>query len=100
MKSEAKEQIDRLLGQIEAFYDEVSVLSKGKPDNPINAFKLKLINEKLAEANDVLVGEYRPLKGFTAFDDTALPTNSDVVMVLSQYLGRLRAWRHSVFVGL
>jgi hypothetical protein len=98
MKSKSKhptagEVVEKLIAQIEGFYSEMSVLSKGKPDNPLNAFKLKFINDKLTEANSVLVGEYQPLSGFTVFDDTALPTNSDVVFVLSQYLNRLKAWR-------
>jgi hypothetical protein len=99
MKSKSKppstfEVVEKLIAQIEGFYDEMTVLSKGKPDNPLNAFKLKFINDKLTEANSVLVDEYQPLKGFTVFDDTAMPTNSDVVFVLSQYLNRLKAWRH------
>jgi hypothetical protein len=98
MKSKSKhstagEVVEKLIAQIEGFYSEMSVLSKGKPDNPLNAFKLKFINDKLTEANGVLVGEYQPLTGFTIFDDTALPTNSDVVFVLSQYINRLKAWR-------
>lgn len=93
MKPNEKELIDKLVGQIQGFYDEVSVLSKSKPDNPLNAFKLKFINEKLNEANVILTGNYRPLKDFTVFEDASLPTNSDVVMVLSQYLARLKAWR-------
>jgi len=92
-KPDGKEIVKKLNAQIQGFYDEISVLSKSKPDNPLNAFKLAFINDKLSEANDVLVGEYQPLKGFTVFDDTNLPTNSDVVMVLSQYLTRLKAWR-------
>jgi hypothetical protein len=99
MKSKSKgptagELVGKLMVQIEGFYEEMSVLSKSKPDNPVNAFKLKFINDKLTEANTVLVGEYQPLRGFSVFDDTALPTNSDVVLVLSQYLSRLKAWRH------
>jgi hypothetical protein len=92
-KYDGREIVIKLIGQIQRFYDEVSVLSKSKPDNPLNAFKLRFINDKLAEANDVLVGDYQPLKGFTVFDDANLPTNSDVVMVLSQYLTRLNAWK-------
>lgn len=92
MKSSEKERADKLVSHIQGFYHEVSVLSKSKPDNPLNLFKLKFINEKLAEANVILTGEYKPLKDFTVFDETSLPTNSDVVMVLSQYLARLKAW--------
>jgi hypothetical protein len=96
-----KETVDKLIAQVEAFYDEITVLSKSKPDNPLNAFKLKFINDKLTEANGVLVGDYQPLKGFSVFDDADLPSNSDVVMVLSQYLARLRDWQsaHRVTPG-
>jgi hypothetical protein len=92
-QSDLRETARKLSAQIQGFYDEISVLSKGKPDNPLSAFKLKFINDILAEANTILVGQYQPLKGFNVFEDTNLPTNSDVVMVLSQYLTRLRAWQ-------
>jgi hypothetical protein len=93
IQPDLKETARKLSAQIQGFYDEISVLSKSKPDNPLNAFKLKLINDILAEANTILVGQYQPLKGFNVFEDTNLPTNSDVVMVLSQYLTRLKAWQ-------
>lgn len=93
MATNDKALVDRLTAQIHGFYEEMSLLSKTKPDNPLNAFKLKLINDKLIEANALLVGDYRPFKDFTIFDDSALPSNSDVVFVLKQYQSRLRAWR-------
>jgi hypothetical protein len=65
MKPNDKELADKIISQIQGFYDEVSVLSKSKPDNPLNPFKLKFINEKLTEANGVLTGDYKPLKDFT-----------------------------------
>jgi hypothetical protein len=84
------EKVKAQLGQLRS---EVSALSKSKPDNPINKFKLGFINEKLAEANTILTGEFTPFKDFTVFDVENLPTNSDVVMILSQYLDGLEAWR-------
>lgn len=100
MKAKDIDFFEKVRGQIQQFHNEVSVLSKSKPDNPINPFKLKFINEKLAEANTVLIGEFKPLKDFTTFEEESLPSNSDVVMILSQYLDCLEAWRcahiHSV----
>src|SRR5437867_2500476 len=95
LKPNQNEIVVKLIGQIQSLYDEISVLSKSKPDNPLNAFKLNFINQKLTEANTVLVGEYQPLDGFTVFEDSNLPTNSDVVMVLSQYLARLKDWKRA-----
>jgi hypothetical protein len=84
------EKVKAQLGQLQS---EISVLSKSKPDNPINKFKLGFINEKLVEANIILTGDFAPFKDFTVFDVDNVPTNSDVVMILSQYLDCLEAWR-------
>jgi len=68
-------------------------LSKKAPDAPVSLFKLNFINEKLRDANTMLVATFKPMETFEQFDDTALPTNSDVVMVLGQYLKCLEQWR-------
>ena len=93
MKAKDIDRFEKVKAQIAQLHNEVSVLSKSKPDNPINKFKLTFINEKLAEANTILKGEFKPFKDFMTFDETALPSNSDVVMILSQYLDCLEAWR-------
>ena len=84
---------EKVAAQLTALRDELAILSKSKPDNPLNAFKLEFVNEKLAEANTILVGDYKPFGSFTAFDSENLPSNSDVVLVLSQYLTCLERWR-------
>jgi len=80
-------------GHIQELHNEISVLSKSKPDNPINKFKLGFINEKLRETNTLLKGAFKPFEKFETFDQDPLPTNSDVVLVLSQYLDSLESWR-------
>jgi len=77
---------ERLTPQLESVRVEMGILSKGKPDNPVNKFKIQHINQFLAEANILLGEAHVPLKGFVEFDESSLPTNSDVVMVLAQYL--------------
>ncbi len=84
---------EKIRTQIQELRNELSVLSKSKPDNPVNSFKLKFINEKLEEANTILVSDFKPFKDFSVFDESALPSNSDAVMILSQYLDCLEAWR-------
>ena len=93
LKIKDVDAFEKVRGQLQQLHDEISVLSKSKPDNPINSFKLNFINEKLEEANAILVGDFKPFKEFTLFDADSLPTNSDVVMVLSQYLDCLEGWR-------
>jgi hypothetical protein len=93
MKAKDVDFFEKVKAQLQQLNTEVGALSKSKPDNPINKFKLGFINEKLNEANTILTGEFKPFKDFTVFNADELPSNSDVVMVLSQYLDCLEAWR-------
>jgi len=77
---------DKLEDQIAGMYSEIGLLSKKKPDGPINKFKLKLINKLLKDANILLGDQYIPFDDFQEFEEDNLPTASDVVMILSQYL--------------
>ena len=93
MKIEDIDSFERVQSQLEQLHKEMSTLAKSKQDNPVNKFKLKVINERLAEANSILVGTFKPLAGFDTFREDDLPTNSDVVMIVSQYLDSLEGWR-------
>jgi len=93
MKANDVDFFEKIKAQLQQLHNEVSALSKTKPDNPMNKFKLNVINEKLAEANTILTGEFKPFNDFAVFNVDELPTNSDVVMILSQYLDCLEAWR-------
>lgn len=87
------DRFDKLKTQIAQLLKDISELSKKHPDGPISKFKLKFVNEKIINANYFLQGIFLPIEDFVAFDDSTLPTNSDVVMVLSQYLECLEFWR-------
>src|SRR5271154_2677233 len=70
--------------QLHSFLADISELSKKKPDDPLNKFKLKFINTTLAGLNRILKAD-RPFSAFDKFDPDDLPSNSDVVLLLSQY---------------
>lgn len=80
------QKFEKLKIQIEEIYKEISILSKKSPDSAINEFKLKLVNNLLTIANELLVGSYKPFDDFDVFNDDELPSNSDVVMIISQYI--------------
>jgi hypothetical protein len=84
------ELFERLERQLHVFYKEISALSKKKANDGVNKFKLAFVNNCLKEANG-LIG--CPLEGFEAFDYELLPTNSDVAMVLGQYVSAVYAFR-------
>ncbi len=87
------ELFERINRQLNGLHDEISILSKKSPDGKINIFKIQLINTILEHANQVLQQGYMPFDGFTQFDLEMLPSNSDVVFILSQYLNCMEQLR-------
>lgn len=86
-------EFERAEVQLESFYDEISILSKKKPDEVVNKFKLTFINQTVTKVNALLGDSYRPFLDFQTFDEVTLPTTSDVVMMLSQYLASMDRYR-------
>lgn len=84
----------QLQPQIKSAYDELSILSKKKPTDSLNSFKLKFINNMLSRANELLGNKYKPFpEEFTLFDEDDMPNNSDIVFILSHYLTSLERLR-------
>ena len=72
--------MDKILSTL---YYEFLRLSEKKPNDTVNEFKLKIVNNILAKANKKLGNA--PIKGFSLFDSESLPTNSDIPFVLALY---------------
>ena len=89
MKKDEIELFDKVQSQMEEMYNEVSILSKKSQNDALNEFKLHFVNNLLEDANRLLNEKYKPFNEFKQFDKDKIPTNSDVVMVLSQYLACL-----------
>ena len=91
MKSEQEiEDFVKLAAQLERMLQEFGELSKKKPNNAVNTFKLGLVNKLLDTANGILDVPDRPFEDFERFDPDNVPTNSDAVMILSQYRACMR----------
>lgn len=94
MKSkEEVENLEKLIGQLQALHSEISQLAKKAPNDGLNIFKLKLVNKVLTSGNDILSGGYMPFEDFSQFEQDALPTNSDVTMILAQYMEQAERFR-------
>lgn len=86
MNREEIANFEKVHAQLLGFYEETAVLVKKNPNDVMNKFKLQLINKLLASTNEI-VGETKPFDGFDSFDiDGEMPTNSDVAMILGQYI--------------
>jgi hypothetical protein len=91
--SEEVESLERMIGQLQGLYNEISQLAKKSPNDGVNAFKLKFVNKVLSAANEILDSGYRPFADFEQFDSDDVPTNSDVTMILSQYMEQAERFR-------
>lgn len=87
------EKLEKLIGQLQGAHNELSLLAKKSPNDALNPFKLKLINAVLKSGNSVLGESYKPFDGFDEFDIDDVPSNSDVTMVLSQYMEETERFR-------
>ena len=87
--------------KLKKFYEEFVKLSNKKPDGAVNKFKLMHLNSVVKEINQLITKEYVPFSDFSEFEEDQVPTNSDVVMILSQYLSQMARFRndHSKSVG-
>ena len=93
MNKKGVDLFEKIYGQMEALHSEVSILSRKNPNDGVNKFKLKFINKVIDEANGLLKDEYKPFGDFDFFEEDDVPTNSDVNMIIAQYLNCLEKLR-------
>lgn len=94
MNKKEVDNFEKYQSQLEGLLAEIGMLAKKSPNDGVNKFKLKLINVVVNEANTILGDKYKPFNSFEEFDENAVPTNSDVTFIISQYLNcfeKLRA---------
>jgi len=93
MKRNDVDRYQRVQSQLEAFHREFEGLAKKTPNAALNTFKLKIVNQAIDDANGVLGKDFLPIRDFAQFNDEELPSNSDVSMVLAQYLEAMEVLR-------
>ena len=70
---------------VSGLYDEMKDFAKKSANEALNEFKIKSLNRVLVPLKELL--KYQPTAMFLdVLDESSLPTNSDVVIILSQYL--------------
>lgn len=87
------ENLEKVIGQLLAAHSEIAVLAKKSPSDILNTFKLKMINRVIKTSNFVLGKKYKPFEDFEQFEDEDLPSNSDVTMILAQYMEEAERYR-------
>jgi hypothetical protein len=85
--------LERLVGQLDGVFGEISALAKKSPNDAVNKFKIKFINRVLGECNNFLNKKYKPLADFSAFEEDDVPSNSDVTFIVNQYMQAVERFR-------
>lgn len=93
LSREEVDEFDLVESQLVRFHAELGGLAKGKANDALSTFKLGLLNALLMRANEILGTKYEAVAGFKQFDEAQLPSSSDALVVVSQYLAALEKWR-------
>lgn len=81
---------------IGAVYVEMKELSKKKPDDLLNKFKVKSLNRVLEKLTELLKNE--PTSEFLdILDEETLPSNSDTVLIISQHIAALKEFNNKYY---
>jgi hypothetical protein len=101
MKKKDIDQFEILQGQLQSFYEEMNTLAKKSPNDALNKFKLGLVNSVLQKTNTFLGKTRKPFIDFENFDEAAIPTTSDVLVMISQYLRAFEKLRtENIYIDL
>ena len=77
---------------LESAYIEMKDFSKKNPDAALNERKVKSLNRILKDIKDIL--KHEPTASYMdILDEEMLPSNSDVVLTMSQYRSALENYR-------
>ena len=77
---------------LESAYVEMKDFSKKNPDSLLNERKVRSLNRILKDIKEILANE--PTSAYMdILDDEMLPSNSDVVLTMSQYRSALENFR-------
>ena len=93
MNEKDVDTFEMLNAQLKGLHTEIQTLAKKSANDSVNLFKLRLINAVLEKTNAFLNDAQKPIEYFSRFDENDMPSNSDVLIVLSQYLNCLEKIR-------
>ncbi|MER3465438.1 MAG: hypothetical protein C4329_14560 [Chitinophagaceae bacterium] len=90
------EKFEMLYPLVFSDLSEIRELSKKKPDEPLNKFKVRTINKKLEQVKNILIDE-PVLEFLELLDEETLPSNSDAVLMISQFVKALEQFKSKYY---
>jgi len=94
--SDKIKKFEILYPMINSDITEIRELSKKKQDEPLNKFKVKTINKKLEQVKSILIDE-PTFEFLELLDEETLPSNSDAVLMVSQYIQALKQFKSKYY---
>lgn len=91
------EDYSLLKDMLHAQRQEFDLLSKKKSDGQLNKMKIKMINRVLEPLNELLKNEPSH-KFLDVLNEDDMPTNSDVVLIISQYEKALLNFKNKYYL--
>jgi len=91
------EDYSLLKDMLHAQRQEFDLLSKKKSDGQLNKMKIKMVNRVLEPLNELLKNEPSH-KFLDILSEDDMPTNSDVVLIISQYEKALLNFKNKYFL--
>ncbi len=86
------DKYERLSPLLDSIYEEMKELSKKKPEELLNALKVKMINRILTQVKDFLAKDPN-IEFLELLDDATLPSNSDTVLIIGQFRAILNQFK-------
>ena len=81
-----------LISQMKSVFSEIQTFALKKPDAVVSKFKFKIIRNLLIDSREILKEE-NSLKYLEFPDEDDLLQNSDIVVLLNQYIAALTDYR-------
>jgi len=92
------EKFEMLYPLVLSDLSEIRELSKKKQDEPLNKFKVRTINKKLEQVKNILIDE-PVLEFLELLDEETLPSNSDAVLMISQFVKALEQFKSKYYTN-
>lgn len=86
-----------LIKMLQALKSEFDILSSKKADVELNKVKIKMTNRVLEPLKELLKNE-SSYKFLDLLDEVDLPTNSDVVLIISQYIKAIDEFKDTYYI--
>jgi hypothetical protein len=93
---QAASEFEVIMPLLEAMFSEFKEFSRKKPDAAIGKAKIAVVNRLLERAKVVLANE-ASARFLDLLDEQQVPLNSDVALMLSQWVAAMHAFRGRYF---